>query len=271
MTPRGIRNNNPLNIRHNAGVFKGEINGKDKTFKTFSTIPYGYRAAFVILHTYLTKDCNTIEKIITRWAPPSENNTQAYIAKVEKWSGIPKDKVLTAADGADYMLIVAAMSAVENGINADINQVKAGFDLQNKIAPVRKQTYIGNTLRVLFLVMLFSLCGACKTKQYIPVETVKTKYRDKILRDSMFLYDSVFVKQTADTVFFERYRYLYKDKIMRDSIFVNDTIRVPYPVEVVKEIKKPLSSWQNFQLWCGRIALIIVLFLLIYFVLKIKQ
>ena len=271
MTPRGIRNNNPLNIRHNTGVFRGEIKGKDKTFKTFSTMPYGYRAAFVILATYLSKDCNTIEKIITRWAPPSENNTQAYIAKVEKWSGVPKDKVLTAADGADYMLIVAAMSAVENGINADINQVKEGFALQNKIAPVREQTYIGSTLRVLFVVMLFSLCSACKTKQYIPVETVKTEYRDKIARDSIFRYDSVFVKQTADTVFFERYRYLYKDKIVRDSIFVNDTIRVPYPVKVVKEVKAPLSGWQNFQLVCGRIALALALFAIIYFGLKLKK
>ena len=133
MIPRGIRNNNPLNIRHSADDFRGEIKGKDKIFKTFSSMPYGYRAAFVILHTYLTEGCNTIEKIITRWAPPSENNTGKYITNVEKWSGVPRDKELTAADGADYIMIVDAMSAVENGRNADISQVIAGFALQNKI------------------------------------------------------------------------------------------------------------------------------------------
>ena len=133
MKPRGLRNNNPLNIRHNADVFQGEIKGNDKSFKTFSSMPYGYRAAFVTLGTYLSRGWNTIEKIISKWAPPSENNTENYIANVVKWSGVPKDKILTASDGTDYILIVSAMSFVENGINADINQIKAGFSLQNKI------------------------------------------------------------------------------------------------------------------------------------------
>ncbi len=134
MTPRGYRNNNPLNLRHSPDTFKGEIKSTDKHFEQYQSIEYGYRAAFVTLHTYLTKyGCNTIEKIITRFAPSCENDTQVYITNVAKWSGVPKDRVLTASDGADYILIVAAMSAVENSINADINQVKAGFALQNKI------------------------------------------------------------------------------------------------------------------------------------------
>jgi hypothetical protein len=133
MTPRGLRNNNPLNIRHNADVFQGETKGNDKSFKTFSTIPYGYRAAFVTLATYLSRDCNTIEKIISRWAPPTENDTQAYISAVVKYSGVAADEVLTAASGGKYILIVSAMSFVENGVNADISQIKAGFNLQAKI------------------------------------------------------------------------------------------------------------------------------------------
>ena len=133
MTPRGLRNNNPLNIRHNADVFQGEIKGNDKSFKTFSTMPYGYRAAFVTLATYNVRGQNTIEKIIARWAPPSENDTEKYIALVERWSGVPRNKKLTAADGEDYIMIVAAMSFMENGINADISEVKAGFALQNRI------------------------------------------------------------------------------------------------------------------------------------------
>lgn len=132
-TPRGLRNNNPLNIRHNADTFQGEIKGNDKSFKTFSSMPYGYRAAFVTLATYLSRGWNTIEKIISRWAPPNENNTQAYIATVVKYSGVTAEKVLTPSDGADYILIVAAMSFVENGQNANISEVKAGFNLQSRI------------------------------------------------------------------------------------------------------------------------------------------
>ena len=133
MKSRGLRNNNPLNIRHSADVFQGEIKGEDKSFKTFSSMPYGYRAAFVTLATYLSRGWNTIEKIITRWAPPNENDTDRYIANVEKWSGVPRNKELTLAEGPDYIMIVAAMSFMENGQNADISQVTAGFNLQTKI------------------------------------------------------------------------------------------------------------------------------------------
>ena len=133
MKPRGLRNNNPLNIRHNTDVFQGEIKGIDTAFKTFSSMPYGYRAAFVTLATYHSRGWNTIEKIITRWAPPTENATEKYISYVERWSGIPRSKELSTADGADYIMIVAAMSFIENGVNADISEVKAGFNLQFKI------------------------------------------------------------------------------------------------------------------------------------------
>lgn len=48
--PRGLRNNNPGNIRRNSDVFQGEIRpSKDKSFKQFETMPYGYRAIFRIL------------------------------------------------------------------------------------------------------------------------------------------------------------------------------------------------------------------------------
>lgn len=133
MKSRGLRNNNPLNIRKNAEHFQGEIKGTDKSFKTFLSLPYGYRAGFVILGTYLSQGLNTIEKIIAHWAPSTENDTESYIAHVERWSGVPQNKELTAMDGSEYILIVAAMSFVENGQNADISAVQAGFKLQTKI------------------------------------------------------------------------------------------------------------------------------------------
>jgi hypothetical protein len=133
MIPRGLRNNNPLNIRHSADSFQGEIKGTDTAFKTFISMAYGYRTAFVILHTYFSRGLNTIEKIVTRWAPPNENNTAGYVANVEKWAGVSRQKVLTLADGADYIMIVVAMSFMENGKNANITEVQAGFNLQTKI------------------------------------------------------------------------------------------------------------------------------------------
>ena len=133
-TARGLKNNNPLNIRHNGDCFQGEVRpGTDRAFKQFTSAAYGYRAAFVTLGTYLERGKNTIEKIVQSWAPPSENHTANYIANVEKWSGINRHKVLTANDGEDYVKIVIAMSRTENGVDAKPVDVRLGFDLQSKL------------------------------------------------------------------------------------------------------------------------------------------
>lgn len=52
--PRGLRNNNPGNIRRNSNVFQGEkIPSSDRQFKQFKTLAYGYRAVFKILTNLL--------------------------------------------------------------------------------------------------------------------------------------------------------------------------------------------------------------------------
>lgn len=132
---RGLRNNNPGNIEQNKDKFQGEIiPSQDKRFKQFKSMAYGYRAMFVTLHTYLVKyKRDTIEKIITAWAPSVENHTGEYIRAVEKWSGVPRNKVLNENDGHGYKKIVAAMSRVENGVPAIESEVEAGFVLQNRI------------------------------------------------------------------------------------------------------------------------------------------
>ena len=121
--------------------------------------------------------------------------------------------------------------------------------------------------------MALTLClySSCKQTRYVPVETTKTEYLDKLHRDSVYLFDSIYVKEKGDTLIMKRYRYLYRDKLIRDSIHINDTIRVPYPVEVAKQVKKPLTGWQNFQIRCGRIAFAVGLFAIIYFALRLKK
>lgn len=134
MEPRGIRNNNPLNIRHNGDRFLGEVvPGSDRAFKQFASMAYGYRAAFVILGSYLARGLNTVEKIIRAWAPPTENNTEGYIASVVQRSGVGRNKTLTAESGSEYRMIVAAMCHCENGVPANLADVEAGFRMQSKI------------------------------------------------------------------------------------------------------------------------------------------
>ena len=79
--PRGLRNNNPLNIIRSATKWQGMSETQtDKHFVQFKTLAYGYRAAFLLIRTYMRKyGLLSIEQIIRRWAPPSENNTAAAI------------------------------------------------------------------------------------------------------------------------------------------------------------------------------------------------
>lgn len=129
--PRGLRNHNPGNIRINTDRFLGEIHpSADPAFKQFRTPAYGYRAMFVILRNYSRLyGLRTIRRIITRWAPPKENDTAAYIAAVSKLSGIGPDEPISGDDRRQMTAIVAAMSQVENGCLADLAEVASGWEM----------------------------------------------------------------------------------------------------------------------------------------------
>lgn len=134
MIPRGIRNNNPGNIRINKERWQGEIQpSQDNAFKQFSSMAYGYRAIFKLLYNYQhTHGCRRLGEFISRWAPPTENNTNAYIRTVCQHCGIAGLSDLSIIDTTDARLmkgIVAGMSFVENGIEADADDVNAGWEL----------------------------------------------------------------------------------------------------------------------------------------------
>jgi len=129
--PRGLKNKNPGNIIKGGNPYQGEvIPSQDSRFRQFKTIQYGYRALFHLLATYITKyQWNTIEKIISHWAPSNENNTQKYIVDVVKWSGIPEQSILAATDYAKLTKIAYAISLKENGIVPSETEIKEGLTL----------------------------------------------------------------------------------------------------------------------------------------------
>ncbi len=129
--PRGLRNMNPGNIRLSGVRYKGEVRPSgDHSFRQFESMAWGYRAMFVLLHTYAVKHgCNTIRSMISRYAPPSENDTDAYVRRVVRGSGTAADAPLDTLDGEVMRPIVAAMSAVENGLPAHATQVAEGWRL----------------------------------------------------------------------------------------------------------------------------------------------
>lgn len=112
---RGQRNNNPLNIRRVVGShWKGEVVCpiEDKSFCQFATLEFGIRAAFCILDTYRKKYAAVcIEDIIRRWAPKTENNTEAYIRAVCLITGFGGKERLTESA---WPVLVKAMALVES-------------------------------------------------------------------------------------------------------------------------------------------------------------
>ncbi len=133
--PRGIRNNNPLNIRI-GNDWKGERpDSKDRSFEEFTSMEYGIRAGFIILRKYitgyngLTQKFNTIEKMISRWAPAVENNTTAYISQVSKMTGIPATLKISFAQRSFMVAIVDAMIFVECGQHVDKQLIESAYDM----------------------------------------------------------------------------------------------------------------------------------------------
>ena len=129
--PRGLRLCNPGNIRINGDLFQGEVRpSKDKSFKQFTTMAYGYRAMFKILSNYFKNyKLDTIRKMITRWAPQKENHTEAYIKAVSDYAGIPADDPINVNDREQMIRIVAGMSRVENGREAEMSDIIAGWEM----------------------------------------------------------------------------------------------------------------------------------------------
>ena len=119
---RGLRNNNPGNIRHGPSQWKGMAPVQsDPAFVQFVDAPagyvkgaYGIRAMQVLLENYIGEGFNTIRKIVTHYAPPSENVTTSYVANVSARAGIAPDKLVSPSD---VPAISAAMMYHENGMN----------------------------------------------------------------------------------------------------------------------------------------------------------
>lgn len=131
MTARGIRNNNPGNLRLGGVPFRGErIPSTDPDFRQFTAIEWGWRAVMVTLRTYAVRyGLDTVEKIIARWAPPSENRTQTYIETVCRRTGFGPDVPLDWSRREDMVPLAGAIGYVECGREADAETLARGWEL----------------------------------------------------------------------------------------------------------------------------------------------
>lgn len=128
--PRGIRNNNPLNIRIGNTWLGERPNPTDPAFEEFVTMEYGLRAAFLILRRYIRRyKKNTISSIVSTWAPSSENNTLKYIDRVALMTHLSPDDPIDYYDRDTMCKLVAAMAQVECGQPIDEAKIIRAYDM----------------------------------------------------------------------------------------------------------------------------------------------
>lgn len=130
MLPRGLRNNNPLNIRIGNTWLGEREHPTDGEFEEFVTLTYGVRAAFIILRRYIRRyHLNTVRLIVERWAPRNENETEKYIQFVCKDTGLMPNTAIQYEDEKTMYKLVGAMAFVECGQRIEVSEIIKGYSL----------------------------------------------------------------------------------------------------------------------------------------------
>lgn len=132
--PRGLRNNNPLNIRRSRDKWLGlSPTQRDTAFFQFTSLVYGYRAAGKLLQNYQRlHELYNLNGLIARWAPASENNTKAYVARVARELSTQAGRIINGETHLDLIhnkellrKTIIAMHIVENGLRPTASQLEA--------------------------------------------------------------------------------------------------------------------------------------------------
>ena len=141
--PRGIRNRNPGNLE--ASAFTRGQPGfveSDGRFGRFETPEQGLSAMGNLLQSYGRRGFNTINRIVSRFAPAADNNdTQAYVANVARMTGIDPNQELNLSDPQTLSAVMGAMIMQENGqLPFSQEQIVAAVSPGATVAPGDVQT-----------------------------------------------------------------------------------------------------------------------------------
>lgn len=136
--PRGIRNNNPLNISYVPGQ-QGAV-GSDGRFGIYGSQEEGIASAERQLLRYQDRGIDTLTKVLNKWAPSSENNTAAYISTVARDTGIDPNEKVDFRNRQQAAAIIASMARHETGRKLDPTVVNRGVVAGGAAANGMKQT-----------------------------------------------------------------------------------------------------------------------------------
>lgn len=131
--------------------------------------------------------------------------------------------------------------------------------------------------KLLVVLMAFGLMSSCAVKErVVTVERVRTDTLrvSRNIRDSIYLHDSVFVKQyeIGETVFVEKERWhtRYQDRLLVDTMYVSRTDSVPVPYEVTEFVEYNLTWWQKTRMYAGDVLMVSLLGIGFYFFAKMR-
>lgn len=118
---------------------------------------------------------------------------------------------------------------------------------------------------IVLLLVICLVAASCRTK-YVPVETVRTEYKDRYITNvdtfRLIERDSTYVDRSRDTVLIERWKVKYLDRIKErvDSVFIEkvDSVHIPYPVEA------ELTKWQKFKMNVGVLSIFVYICAIAY-------
>ena len=100
---------------------------------------------------------------------------------------------------------------------------------------------------------------SCKSIEYVPVIEKEVHhdsiYFTKVQRDSVWLHDSISVKEKGDTVRIEKWHTKYIEKQVHDTTYVAKVDSIPVPYEVIKEVPAKLSKTQKGLILIGILTL----------------
>jgi len=125
---RGIKLNNPGNIRRSKEKWEGlSLEQKDGEFFSFESPEAGLRAMAKILQTYKNKHkIDTVDGVVSRWAPPNENDTVSYADFVAARMGINPSDPINLESPEDLVPLMKAMTFMEVGENYEEDTIREG-------------------------------------------------------------------------------------------------------------------------------------------------
>ena len=124
--------------------------------------------------------------------------------------------------------------------------------------------------RILFAIAALGVFWSCAPTRYIdrPYEVKSVEYRNKEIRDSIYMRDSIYLAIKGDTVLLEKWHTKYVEKLRVDTLVKCDSVPMPY--EVVKEtVRNELGLWQKIIQAIGYLSLGLIAGFIIYRIRKI--